>query len=131
MLSPEANELLTRVGPGTPAGQLLRRYWQPVCLARELTETNPKKRVQIMGEELVVFRLRSESGRKEVRYGCVAEHCPHRGTSLYYGDGITMYRKLLREQIEFVQRGGEPMALVHETGKNRIISFDSTKPVLE
>ncbi len=92
MLTPEVNELLTCVGPGTPAGNLLRRYWQPVCLASELTEAAPKKRVQIMGEELVVFRLPSKPGDKEIRYGCVAEHCPHRGTSLYYGfaepDGI-------------------------------------------
>ncbi len=85
MLTREANELLTRVGPGTPAGTLLRRYWQPVCLASELTKENPKKRVQIMGEELVVFRLPAEQARNEIQYGCVGEHCPHRGTSLYYG----------------------------------------------
>jgi len=92
MLTREANELLTRVGPGTPAGTLLRRYWQPVCLASELTKEKPKKRVQIMGEGLLVFRLPSEQGTKEIHYGCVGEHCPHRGTSLYYGfveeDGI-------------------------------------------
>ena len=85
MLTHEVNELLTRVGPGTPAGTLLRRYWQPICLASELTKENPKKRVKIMGEELVVFRLPAKPGEKEIRYGCVAEHCPHRGTSLYYG----------------------------------------------
>ena len=92
MLTREVNELLTRVGPGTPAGALLRRYWQPVCLASELTEENPKKRVKIMNEELVVFRLPSAQGYQESHYGCVGEHCPHRGTSLYYGfveqDGI-------------------------------------------
>jgi len=92
MLTREANELLTRVGPGTPAGTLLRRYWQPVGLASELTKEKPKKRVQIMGEELVVFRLPAEQARNEIQYGCVGEHCPHRGTSLYFGfvekDGI-------------------------------------------
>ena len=85
MLSPEMNDFLARVGPGTPAGQLLRRYWHPVCLASELTETNPKRRVRILGEDLVVFRLPSRPGEQEFRYGCVAEHCAHRGTSLYFG----------------------------------------------
>lgn len=92
MLNREVNEMLTRIGPDTPAGRLLRRYWHPICLVSELTKENPKKRVQIMGEELVVFRLPAENGEKAVQYGCLAEHCSHRGTSLYYGfveeDGI-------------------------------------------
>lgn len=92
MLPRETNELLTHVGPGTPAGELLRRYWQPVCIASELTEEKPKKRVQMMGEELVVFRLPADPRHGGARYGCVAEHCSHRGASLYYGfvekDGI-------------------------------------------
>jgi 5,5'-dehydrodivanillate O-demethylase len=79
MLSKEENERLTRVGPGTPGGNLLRRYWQPLCPTGELTADKPKKRVTILGEELVVFR------DGQGRYGCVAEHCAHRGTSLYYG----------------------------------------------
>jgi len=79
MLSKEENELITRTGPGTPGGELLRRYWQPVGLAQELTDERPKKRVQIMGEELVLYRT-AEGG-----YGLVGEHCAHRGTSLYYG----------------------------------------------
>jgi 5,5'-dehydrodivanillate O-demethylase len=79
MLSKEENERLTRVGPGTPGGELLRRYWQPIAVASELTAEQPKKRVKILGEELVVFRDARGS------YGCVAEHCAHRGASLYYG----------------------------------------------
>jgi 5,5'-dehydrodivanillate O-demethylase len=79
MLTKEENERLTRVGPGTPCGELLRRYWQPIAIASELTPEKPKQRVKIMGEELVVFR--DEQGN----YGCVAEHCAHRGVSLYYG----------------------------------------------
>jgi 5,5'-dehydrodivanillate O-demethylase len=79
MLSKEENERLTRVGPGTPCGQLLRRYWQPVAIASELTAEHPKQRVRILGEDLVVFR--DEQGS----YGCLAEHCAHRGVSLYYG----------------------------------------------
>ena len=56
MLTIEENEMLTRVGPGTPAGELLRRYWQPVAIAQELTEENPTKFVRILGEDLVLFR---------------------------------------------------------------------------
>jgi 5,5'-dehydrodivanillate O-demethylase len=79
MLSKEENELLTRVGPGTPMGELLRRYWQPICAASELAAEHPLKRIRIMGEDLVAFR--DASGN----YGLVGEHCSHRGTSLYYG----------------------------------------------
>jgi 5,5'-dehydrodivanillate O-demethylase len=73
------NERLTRVGPGTPGGELLRRFWQPLCPAGEITEANPKKRVRILGEDLVVFR------DTQGRFACVEEHCKHRGASLYYG----------------------------------------------
>lgn len=79
MLSREMNEMLTRVGPGTPGGELLRRYWQPVCIASEITEDKPKIRVRVMDEDLVVFRT------EEGGYGCLAESCAHRGCSLYYG----------------------------------------------
>ena len=61
MLSKEENERLTRVGPGTPCGELLRRYWQPVAIASELTREKPKQRVKIMGEELVVFKDDSQA----------------------------------------------------------------------
>jgi hypothetical protein len=56
MLTAEQNELLTRVGPGTPAGELLRRYWHPVAIASDLSAENPTKFVRILGEELVLFR---------------------------------------------------------------------------
>jgi 5,5'-dehydrodivanillate O-demethylase len=75
----EKIERLIQVGPGTPGGALLRRYWQPLCVAAELSAEKPKKRVKILGEELVVF-LDSQG-----QYGCVAEACSHRGVSLYYG----------------------------------------------
>jgi 5,5'-dehydrodivanillate O-demethylase len=79
MLTAEENALLAQIGPGTPAGALLRRYWQPLCVAAELTAEKPTQRVTIMGENLVVFRDR------QGQYGCVAEPCPHRGVSLAYG----------------------------------------------
>jgi 5,5'-dehydrodivanillate O-demethylase oxygenase subunit len=79
MLTREENELLTQVGPGTPMGELLRRYWQPVCAAGELSPERPLKRVRMLGEDLVVFRQQDGS------HGLLGEHCSHRGTSLYYG----------------------------------------------
>lgn len=79
MLTRDENELLTRVDRGTPAGQLLRRYWHPVAVAGELTEKEPIKAVKILGEELVVYR------DKKGRYGLVGEHCPHRLASLAFG----------------------------------------------
>jgi 5,5'-dehydrodivanillate O-demethylase len=86
MLSQEENELLARVGPGTPGGRLFRRYWQVVGAVAELSEDKPKKRVRVLGEDLVLYRDRGGD------YGLVAEKCSHRGASLYYGfveeDGI-------------------------------------------
>jgi 5,5'-dehydrodivanillate O-demethylase len=79
MLSREENDFLTRVGPGTPAGELLRRYWLPVCVAKELTEENPTSFVRMLGEDLVLFR--DKSGRA----GLIADRCSHRGASLCYG----------------------------------------------
>lgn len=75
----EENELLTRVGPGTPGGNLLRRYWHPVAAVAELPADRPIRKVRILGEDLVVWR--DKSGH----YGMTAERCPHRGASLAFG----------------------------------------------
>jgi 5,5'-dehydrodivanillate O-demethylase len=79
MLTAEENELLTRVGPGTPAGELLRRYWHPVAIAADLSEDNPVKFVRILGEDLVLFK----TPKGEV--GLLNDRCSHRGVSLSYG----------------------------------------------
>jgi phenylpropionate dioxygenase-like ring-hydroxylating dioxygenase large terminal subunit len=80
MLSHEENALITRVGPGTPMGAAMRRYWLPALLAEELPEADgPPVPVRLLGERLVAFR--DSSGR----VGVLGEHCPHRGASLYYG----------------------------------------------
>ena len=80
------NEMLTRVGRGTPAGELLRRYWHPVSAVGELTEEKPIKRVTVLGEKLVVFRLPLAPGETQMRYGLVREQCQHRNASLFYGN---------------------------------------------
>jgi nitrite reductase/ring-hydroxylating ferredoxin subunit len=73
----EHHPLLAEVGPGTPMGELLRRYWHPVGLSADACET-PRK-VRALGEDLILFR--DGQGRP----GLVYPHCMHRGTSLYYG----------------------------------------------
>src|SRR5579871_5866933 len=80
MLTKEQNDLITLTGPGTPMGELMRRYWIPALLTEEVPEPDcPPVQVRILGEELVAFR--DSSGR----VGLLAEHCSHRGTSLFYG----------------------------------------------
>ena len=54
MLSAEANERLTRVGPGTPCGELMRRYWIPVAPFAQLLE-NPVRKVRVLGEDLILL----------------------------------------------------------------------------
>lgn len=80
MLTKEQNELVTRTSAGTPMGDLIRRYWIPAVMTEEIpTPDCPPVQVKILGEELVAFR--DSNGR----VGLLAEHCSHRGTSLYYG----------------------------------------------
>src|ERR1700726_599258 len=80
MLPVEQNELISRVGAGTPMGELLRRYWMPAVLSREVQEPDcPPVRVKLLGEELVVFR--DTNGR----VGLLEEFCPHRRVSLWLG----------------------------------------------
>lgn len=79
-MNKETAEMLTRTGPGTPMGSLLRRYWVPILLAEEVAEPDcPPVRVQIMGEKLLAFR--NTSGE----VGLIDEFCSHRGVSLYFG----------------------------------------------
>lgn len=81
---PSHNSYLTEVERGTPCGEYMRRFWQPVSLASQATQT--PRNVRILGEDLVLFR--DGKGRP----GLVYPRCCHRGTTLYYGkveaDGI-------------------------------------------
>jgi phthalate 4,5-dioxygenase len=80
MLSREENEILTRVGASTPMGELMRRYWIPALLSEEIPAPDcPPVRVRLLGEDLVAFR------DSHGRIGLLAEHCAHRGTSLFFG----------------------------------------------
>jgi phthalate 4,5-dioxygenase oxygenase subunit len=80
MLSREENELMCRVGPGTPMGNLMRQYWIPAITSDELPGADsPPMRLRLLGENLIAFRATSG------KVGIVANACPHRGASLFFG----------------------------------------------
>ena len=80
MLKPEQNALVTQTGPGTPMGDLFRRYWLPALLARELPEPDcPPVRLQLLSERMLAFR------DTQGRLGLIDEFCAHRGVSLWFG----------------------------------------------
>jgi phthalate 4,5-dioxygenase oxygenase subunit len=80
MLSAEENELLCRVGPGTPMGDLMRQYWIPAVTSQELPAPDgPPLRVKLLGEELIAFRTTSGD------VGLIHNACPHRGASMFFG----------------------------------------------
>src|SRR5579859_4724247 len=79
MMTREQNDALTRVGPGTPARQLLRKFWQPIVLAEELSGARPLKAVRVLGLDLIVFR------GPDGRLGLLDRDCPHRGADLAFG----------------------------------------------
>jgi nitrite reductase/ring-hydroxylating ferredoxin subunit len=80
MLSQKENEMLTRVGPGTPMGALMRRYWIPAAFSHQIAKPDcAPVRVRLMGENLVLFR------DTQGRVGLVDERCPHRTASMFFG----------------------------------------------
>jgi 5,5'-dehydrodivanillate O-demethylase len=85
MITKEENERITQVGRGTPAGEMLRRYWYPIAGASEMDDAWTK-RVRLLGEDLVLFKNRRGA------FGLIAEACPHRRASMAFGipeaDGI-------------------------------------------
>ncbi len=80
MLSEKDNEILTRVGPGTPMGDFMRRFWIPGLLEEELggPDGDPV-RLRLLGEDLVAFR------DSDGRIGVLDAYCPHRRAHLYFG----------------------------------------------
>ena len=78
MLSAEKNKLITQVGPGTPMGDYLRRYWMPIAGASEFDATSVKP-IRLMGEDLTLYKDLSGN------YGLVDRHCAHRRADLSYG----------------------------------------------
>ncbi len=79
MLTQAQNDLLTRTGPGTPCGEFLRSYWQPIAASEEIPPGGDPLPIRIMSEDLVLFRDDKD------RLGLIQRNCPHRGTDLSYG----------------------------------------------
>ncbi len=80
MISQELNDRITRIGPGTAAGAVMRRYWQPAALTAELDlGPRPVVPVRLLGEDLVLFR------DEEGKLGLIDRHCPHRGADMCFG----------------------------------------------
>src|ERR1044072_8414764 len=80
MLTKDDNELVTRVGPGTPMGNMLRQYWLPAMMSTELpSPDSPPVRIRLLGENLIAFRTTSG------KVGVIQNACPHRGASLFFG----------------------------------------------
>src|SRR4051812_9779965 len=79
MLTAAANEMLTRVGPGTPIGNLMREYWIPACLSSELKADGEPMRLMLLDEQLIAFR------DTDGRIGIMEHRCPHRCASLFFG----------------------------------------------
>lgn len=78
MLAADKNALLTQVGRGTPMGELMRRYWQPVAAVSEFDDKATKP-IRLMGEDLVMYKDLSGN------YGLIDQHCQHRSADLSYG----------------------------------------------
>lgn len=115
MLSAEANERLTRVGPGTPCGNLMRRYWIPIAPLAQLAE-NPVRKVRVLGEDLVLYRDRSGGlgliGDRclhrlvDMQFGIPDEHglrCPYHGW-LYGSDGDCLDRPMEKPERQFTRK---------------------------
>jgi len=73
MLSKVENEMITRVGPGTPAGEMLRRYWWPVGFSEHVKEKGSPIKATLLGEEFVLFRVSRKSTEKQ-RCTWIAKH---------------------------------------------------------
>src|SRR3954467_6352982 len=80
MLSARDNDVLCRVGPGTPVGNMMREYWIPALMSSELDSPDgPPQRLRLLGENLIAFRTTSGE------VGLIQNACPHRGASLFFG----------------------------------------------
>ena len=79
MLSQQDNERYTRVGKGTPMGELMRRYWHPIAGTSQMMGEDPTMAVRLLGEDLVLYRT------PDNEFGLIEQRCAHRGVDLLYG----------------------------------------------
>jgi 5,5'-dehydrodivanillate O-demethylase len=78
MLAQEVNDRYTRVGAGTPTGELMRRYWHPIAVVSQMNDKWTKK-IRLLGEDLILYKDRSGT------FGLVEPHCAHRRMNMIYG----------------------------------------------
>jgi 5,5'-dehydrodivanillate O-demethylase len=78
MLTQEANDRYSRVGPGTPTGELMRRYWHPIAAVSQMNDKSTKK-VRLLGEDLILYKDKSGT------FGLMEPHCAHRRMNMIYG----------------------------------------------
>ena len=109
MLTQEMNDRVTRVGPGTPMGELMRRYWHPIAGSVQLNADNPTKEIRLLGEDLVLYRDASGT------VGLIEPSCAHRKANLSYGipeeNGIrcAYHGWIFNEQGQCVDQPSEPV----------------------
>lgn len=119
-MTPEQNNELCKVGPGTPMGELMRRYWQPIAASADVSSREPTKLIRILGEELVLYR------NKAGGIGLVGPRCAHRNASLLYSvpedNGIRCcyHGWLYDDKGVCIERPNEPSDLA---GKVKIPSY--------
>ena len=99
MLSQSDNELLTRVGPGTPMGELMRHYWIPGVLSSEVAPNGTPHRTRLLGEDLLVMRF--SSGQT----AAMTPSCPHRGASLFFGRNEEEGIRCVYHGLKFDEKG--------------------------
>ena len=78
MLTQEVNDRYARVGPGTPCGELMRRYWHPIAAVSQMNDKFTKK-IRLLGEDLILYKDRSGT------FGLIEPHCAHRRMNMIYG----------------------------------------------
>ena len=116
MLSKADNERLTRFGPGTPMGEMLREFWHPAARSAALEADGAPKRVRLLGENFVAFRA------TDGRVGFFQENCPHRGAArgprrACAGQTAVRPRSELRLQRD--PRALDPLAVIDELARRR------------
>ena len=123
MLSIAENELLTRVGPNTPTGELMRRYWHPVCGIDDLQRSPFRtKEIKLLGEELVVYCDRSGT------LGVVAKYCPHRRASIPSSRSVAAAARKMasaqvsRENKNRLSQSESPSSVATRSGTKKIRS---------
>jgi 5,5'-dehydrodivanillate O-demethylase oxygenase subunit len=125
-----SNEYLTQTEKGTPGGELLRRYWHPICVADAIPSDSQKLKIRLLGENLIVFR------KPNGDFGLVAENCLHRSASLYYGfiedEGIRCpyHGWLFNEEGICIERPFEPETIPKISNRLPSYSIENLNGIL-